>query len=134
MEKEIKVPDYTLYCVKKTFFPEELKTFKTLDDAIKYKEIAKEKKKTLYSAYTLNFYNEYLDRNNVIEIIYSEDNSFIAAPFEEGYEFYLPETSEEAGKNVWEYDPSFNYIDSDYELLDDLDLIKEKRKTRKRCK
>ena len=134
MEKEIKSPDFTTYCVKNVFFPEEIKNFETIDEAKEYKEEVKDSKRTIYREYTLNFYKDYLDRNNVMEFIYSDDNITIVSPLKEGYEVYLPEVSKEIGKNVWEYDNSFHYLDSDYQILDDLNLIKEKSITRKRCK
>lgn len=134
MEKEMKVPDYTLYCVKKTFFPEELKSFKTIEEAKEYyDDVTKANKRVLYTLYVLNFYRELLDRKNVMEIIYSEDNITIASSLKEGYELYLSKENKDGVEELWEYDSSFHYLDSDYEVLSSLGLI-ENNNIRKRCK
>lgn len=124
-KERLPFPNAILYCVKNVFFPDEIKNYKTMEEAEENAKRLNKGSKCLYKAYTLNFYEKVLERDNVIEVIYNDNNKFIASKCERGYEFYHPEESNHKGSPVWEYDPTFIYINSDYNLLDDKGLINE---------
>ena len=125
------VPKQTFYCVKNCFNNEEFFAFDNVYDLLEcYKSIKKDT--CLYDLYMLNYYDELLERENVIEKYFGKGNHYLATITDSlEYEIYDPDESVKKGEPVWRKEDFFRLVDEEADFLRDNNTISKVRKRNK---